>query len=240
MLFRSVPSPLLLSGTKVFKGTGLYLVIVVGKISFMGELKESMEGEQEETPLQQKLTALSEDIGKVGLIAAVATVIVMFISYFIIRIRDNNWEDDDVGLCFSYIVLGITVLVVAIPEGLPLAVTIAMAYSVRKMYQENNFVKTLMACETMGEVNNICTDKTGTLTKNQMTVLEVWLGGKAHDVSTDHTMLLNGVPKEGVEAFFEIIACNTNVGDENATEFGFLKYLDACHYNYKEDRKSVV
>ena len=236
----AVPSPVLLSGTKVFKGTGLYLIIVVGKISFMGELKESMEGEQEETPLQQKLTALSEDIGKLGLIAAIATVIVMFISYFIMRIRDDNWETSDVGLCFSYIVLGITVLVVAIPEGLPLAVTIAMAYSVMKMYQENNFVKTLMACETMGEVNNICTDKTGTLTKNQMTVLEVWLGEKVYNVDTDHTILVKEGPKEGVDTFFEIIACNANVEDANATEKGFLNFLKASEYDYNQVRAKLM
>lgn len=236
----AVPSPVLLSGTKVFKGTGLYLIIVVGKISFMGELKESMEGEHEETPLQQKLTALSEDIGKLGLIAAIATVVAMFVSYFIVRGKDGNWEKDDVGLCFSYIVLGITVLVVAIPEGLPLAVTIAMAYSVMKMYQENNFVKTLAACETMGEVNNICTDKTGTLTKNMMTVLEVWLAGKPYNVEADQEVISKEVPKEVIDGFFEILACNTNVEDANATEVGFLKFLETCHYDYNEVRRKLM
>lgn len=236
----AVPSPVLLSGTKVFKGTGLYMVIVVGKISFMGELKESMEGDQEETPLQQKLTALSEDIGKLGLIAAIATVLVMFISYFIIRGKDGGWEKDDVGLCFSYLVLGITVLVVAIPEGLPLAVTIAMAYSVMKMYQENNFVKTLAACETMGEVNNICTDKTGTLTKNLMTVLEVWVGEKPYNVEADRAVLSNEAPKEAVDALFEVLACNTNVEDANATEMGFLKFLEASQYDYNGIRKRLM
>jgi len=236
----AVPSPVLLSGTKVFKGTGLYLVIVVGKISFMGELKESMEGEKEETPLQQKLAALSEDIGKIGLAAAIATVLVMFISYFIVRGRHGGWETSDIGLCFSFIVLGVTVLVVAIPEGLTLAVTIAMAYSVMKMYQENNFVKTLAACETMGEVNNICTDKTGTLTKNLMTVLEVWIGEKPYNVDSRPDALLNEVPKELVDNLFEIIACNTNVEDANATELGFLKFLEVCHYDYNKVRRKLM
>lgn len=236
----AVPSPVLLSGTKVFKGTGLYMVIVVGKISFMGELKESMEGEQEETPLQQKLTSLSEDIGKIGLIAAIATVVVMFVSYFIMRGKNSDWKTDDVGLCFSYLVLGITVLVVAIPEGLPLAVTIAMAYSVMKMYQENNFVKTLAACETMGEVNNICTDKTGTLTKNLMTVLEVWIGESPYNVEADHAVLSKEAPREVVDSFFEILACNTNVEDANATEVGFLKFLETSQYDYNEVRKRLM
>ena len=199
-----------------------------------------MEGEPEPTPLQQKLTALSEDIGKIGLIAAIATVIVMFISYFVMRIKDGGWEKNDIALCFSYIVVGITVLVVAIPEGLPLAVTIAMAYSVMKMYEENNFVKTLMACETMGEVNNVCTDKTGTLTKNEMTVLEVWLGGAPHDVDSDPNALSKNVSKEAVDVFFEIIACNINIDDPNATEKGFVKFFNSCGHDYAADRAKLM
>lgn len=139
----AIPSPILLSGTKVFKGTGKYMVIVVGKLSAVGKIKETLVEEATETPLQSKLTAVAADIGKIGLVAAVLTVLAMLISYFITRIRDDNWETKDIGLVFSYIVLGITVLVVAIPEGLPLAVTIALAYSVMKMYEEKNFVKTL-------------------------------------------------------------------------------------------------
>jgi P-type Ca2+ transporter type 2C len=120
------------------------MIIVVGKLSFVGKLKESLEEEASETPLQEKLADVAEDIGKIGLWAAAATVSAMFISYFISRGRDGGWSTSDVGLLFSYLVLGITVIVVAIPEGLPLAVTISLAYSVMKMYQENNFVKTLM------------------------------------------------------------------------------------------------
>ena len=236
----AVPSPVLLSGTKVFKGTGTYMVIVVGKISFMGEIRESMEEEQEDTPLQNKLTAVAEHIGTIGLFAAIATVLVMLISFFITRIRDGGWDIADIGLCFSYLVLGITVLVVAIPEGLPLAVTIALAYSVMKMYEENNFVKTLMACETMGEVNNICTDKTGTLTKNQMTVLEIWLDGKPYDVGKDTDALKTAVAETDLHTMFEVVGCNANVDDANATEVGFLNFLEHCKYDYKAMRAKLM
>ncbi len=140
---QSLPSPILLSGTKVFKGTGKYMIVVVGSLSFVGKIKDTLEEEAGETPLQQKLSAVASDIGKIGLYAAILTVLAMFVSFFITRIRDGNWEWADIGLCFEYIVLGITVLVVAIPEGLPLAVTIALAYSVMRMYEEKNFVKTL-------------------------------------------------------------------------------------------------
>lgn len=236
----AVPSPLLLSGTKVFKGAGKYLSIVVGPISFMGELRESMDEEKEDTPLQNKLTMIAKHIGTIGLYAAIATVLAMLLSFFITRIRDGGWAYADFGLCFSYIVLGITVLVVAIPEGLPLAVTIALAYSVMKMYEQNNFVKTLMACETMGEVNNICTDKTGTLTKNQMTVLEMWFNRKAHEVGKNPANDLVAIKEQDRNKFFEIISVNANVEDPNATEQGFLRFIEACGYDYKKVRAELL
>jgi len=80
---------------------------------------------------------------------------------------------------FEFIVIGVAIVVVAVPEGLPLAVMISLAYSVQKMLIDNNFVKKLSSCETMGGANNICSDKTGTLTKNQMTWTTIW-AGKSH------------------------------------------------------------
>lgn len=154
------------------------MLIAVGKLSSEGKLKETFEEVDPTTPLQDKLVVIAKDIGKFGLYTAIASVLAMFISYFISRGVNGGWGVSDVGLCFSYIVLGITVLVVAVPEGLPLAVTISLAYSVLKMFQEKNFVKTLIACETMGEANNICTDKTGTLTKNQMEIVEVYFASQ--------------------------------------------------------------
>ncbi len=151
----AIPSPFLLAGTKVscattpqiIKGTGTYLLIVVGNESTEGKLKQLVdEGSDtdEKTPLQEKLSIVAADIGKIGLYCAIGTVVAMLISYFIARGTKGDWSTADVGLVFSYFVLGLTVLVVAIPEGLPLAVTVALAYSVMKMFEEQNFVKTLM------------------------------------------------------------------------------------------------
>lgn len=179
-LMKTVLSPVLLSGTQVFQGTGKYVVIVVGAISCEGKIMAMIqEDDDPQTPLQKKLAVVAEQIGKIGLYTAIATVVAMFIRYFIARGVNGGWDKADVGLCFGFFVVGLTVLVVAVPEGLPLAVTIALAYSVKKMYAEKNFVKTLMACETMGGANNICTDKTGTLTTNDMTVVQTWMGFKA-------------------------------------------------------------
>lgn len=141
---KEIPSPLLLSGTSVKSGTGKCLVICVGEISYVGKVLAALKEKPTLTPLQKKLEGVADFIGKVGFYTAILTVAVLILRYLISRITFGHWDSSDVGLVFGYIVLGITVLIVAIPEGLPLAVTIALAYSVRKMYAEQNFVKTLM------------------------------------------------------------------------------------------------
>ncbi len=142
-----IPSPVLLSGAQIKMGEGRYLIIAVGPISCVGKVLATLREKAKMTPLQKKLEGVAEFIGKVGLYTAILTVAVLFIRYFISRIGYGGWESGDVGKCFKFIILGITVLIVAIPEGLPLAVTIALAYSVRRMYAEKNFVKTLMVSE---------------------------------------------------------------------------------------------
>ena len=116
----------------------------MGEESTEGKLRALLDKTDDKTPLQEKLEAVAGDIGRVGLYCAIATVVAMLISYFVARGQKGDWSTSDVGLIFSYLVLGVTVLVVAIPEGLPLAVTVALAYSVMKMFEQNNFVKTLM------------------------------------------------------------------------------------------------
>ena len=163
-------------------GEGLFMVIVVGKMSCVGKIYEKLEQKIEATPLQEKLDAIATDIGKIGMWAAAITVFVLFLRFFIetgIRSEGYNWSNeigDHLAEWFRFLIVGITIIVVAVPEGLPLAVMISLAYSVRKMLQDMNFVKRLASCEIMGGANNICSDKTGTLTKNEMTVTNVWQG----------------------------------------------------------------
>ncbi len=96
---------------------------------------------------------------------------------FAIEKTYEDWNTaHDLKEILSYFILGITVVVVAIPEGLPLAVTLSLAFSVKKMLNDNNLVRTLSACETMGGASNICSDKTGTLTMNKMTLTQIWNG----------------------------------------------------------------
>ncbi|XP_075951969.1 plasma membrane calcium-transporting ATPase 2-like isoform X3 [Anarhichas minor] len=137
---------------------------------------------KEKSVLQGKLTKLTVNIGKAGLIMSAATVIILIL-YFVIdtfAIQGRSWVTECTSIYIQYFVkffiIGVTVLVVAVPEGLPLAVTISLAYSVKKMMKDNNLVRHLDACETMGNATAICSDKTGTLTMNRMTVVQAYVG----------------------------------------------------------------
>ncbi|XP_054585748.1 plasma membrane calcium-transporting ATPase 2 isoform X2 [Eptesicus fuscus] len=137
---------------------------------------------KEKSVLQGKLTKLAVQIGKAGLVMSAITVIILVL-YFTVDtfvVNKKPWLPECTPVYVQYFVkffiIGVTVLVVAVPEGLPLAVTISLAYSVKKMMKDNNLVRHLDACETMGNATAICSDKTGTLTTNRMTVVQAYLG----------------------------------------------------------------
>nr|XP_006124893.1 plasma membrane calcium-transporting ATPase 2 isoform X6 [Pelodiscus sinensis] len=137
---------------------------------------------KEKSVLQGKLTKLAVQIGKAGLVMSAITVIILVL-YFAIDtfvVSKKQWLPECTPVYVQYFVkffiIGVTVLVVAVPEGLPLAVTISLAYSVKKMMKDNNLVRHLDACETMGNATAICSDKTGTLTTNRMTVVQAYIG----------------------------------------------------------------
>ncbi|XP_040059137.1 plasma membrane calcium-transporting ATPase 1 isoform X3 [Gasterosteus aculeatus] len=137
---------------------------------------------KEKSVLQGKLTKLAVQIGKAGLIMSAVTVIILILFFVIdnFGIQGRSWLAECTPIYIQYFVkffiIGVTVLVVAVPEGLPLAVTISLAYSVKKMMKDNNLVRHLDACETMGNATAICSDKTGTLTMNRMTVVQAYVG----------------------------------------------------------------
>ncbi|XP_018581260.1 plasma membrane calcium-transporting ATPase 3b isoform X2 [Scleropages formosus] len=146
------------------------------------EKKKASVPKKEKSVLQGKLTKLAVQIGKAGLVMSAITVIILVL-YFVIEtfvIQGHAWIAECTPIYVQYFVkffiIGVTVLVVAVPEGLPLAVTISLAYSVKKMMKDNNLVRHLDACETMGNATAICSDKTGTLTTNRMTVVQAYLG----------------------------------------------------------------
>lgn len=150
-----------------------------------------------------KLEEIGEDLGKLGMYCAIFTVHVLFLRFFIEKFVNRSMDlyggekhtknfDGDfreyLQEWLSYFIVGIAIIVVAVPEGLPLAVMITLAYSVRQMLKDQNFVKRLASCEIMGGANNICSDKTGTLTMNKMTVTNVNFGGRDVAIHTNNEL----------------------------------------------------
>ncbi|ONM14191.1 Calcium-transporting ATPase 9 plasma membrane-type [Zea mays] len=210
-------SPFLMSGCKVADGYGTMLVTAVGVNTEWGLLMASIsEDSGEETPLQVRLNGVATFIGMVGLSVALAVLVVLLARYF----TGHTYNPDGsvqyvkgkmgVGQTIRGVVriftVAVTIVVVAVPEGLPLAVTLTLAFSMRKMMKDKALVRRLSACETMGSATTICSDKTGTLTLNQMTVVEAYFGGKKMD-SPDNAQMLSA---DVTSLIVEGIAQNTS------------------------------
>jgi P-type Ca2+ transporter type 2C len=168
--------PFVLSGAQVTEGVGTFLVTSTGLNSTYGKTLMSLREDPEVTPLQSKLNTLAEYIAKLGGAAGLLLFIVLFIE-FLVRLPHNTGTPTEKGQDFLNIfIVTVTIIVVAVPEGLPLAVTLALAFATTRMLKDNNLVRHLKACEVMGNATTICSDKTGTLTQNQMKVVAGTLG----------------------------------------------------------------
>ncbi|KAF9281824.1 hypothetical protein BGZ68_006408 [Mortierella alpina] len=169
--------PFIISGSKVLEGVGLYIATGVGPNSFHGRTMMSLRTEAEDTPLQVKLNLLAERIAKLGSLAALLMLIILIIRYFV-GFKTNGVPASAliVKSLVDIVIAAVTVVVVAVPEGLPLAVTLALAFATTRMLKDNNLVRVLAACETMGNATTVCSDKTGTLTQNRMTIVAGTLG----------------------------------------------------------------
>ncbi|KAH7114134.1 hypothetical protein EDB81DRAFT_824358 [Dactylonectria macrodidyma] len=180
--------PFIISGSKVNEGTGKFIVTAVGVNSSYGRISMSLRTEQEDTPLQKKLNVLADWIAKFGAGAALLLFIVLFIK-FCAGLPNNHGTPSEKGQEFMELfIVSVTVVVVAVPEGLPLAVTLALSFATVKMLRDNNLVRVLKACETMGNATTVCSDKTGTLTQNKMTVVATTLGKATSFGGTDAPM----------------------------------------------------
>ncbi|KAJ5682263.1 ATPase P-type K/Mg/Cd/Cu/Zn/Na/Ca/Na/H-transporter [Penicillium macrosclerotiorum] len=168
--------PFIVSGAKVSEGVGTFLVTATGVHATHGRTMMSLQEEGETTPLQTKLNKLAEYIAKLGLASGLLLFVVLFIK-FLVRLKNIDGGADAKGQAFLQIfIVAVTIVVVAVPEGLPLAVTLALAFATTRMIKDNNLVRFLKACETMGNATTICSDKTGTLTENKMTAVAATLG----------------------------------------------------------------
>ncbi|KAJ7958255.1 Calcium-transporting ATPase [Quillaja saponaria] len=208
-------SPFLLSGTKVQDGTCKMLVTTVGMRTQWGKLLATLtEGGDDETPLQVKLNGVATIIGKIGLFFAVVTFAVLVQGLFSRKLQEGSqwiWSGDDAMEILEFFAIAVTIVVVAVPEGLPLAVTLSLAFAMKKMMNDKALVRNLAACETMGSATTICSDKTGTLTTNHMTVVKACICGKVKEVggSKVSSNFFSDIPDSAVRILLQSIFNNT-------------------------------
>ena len=223
------PRNVILRSTMVMNGRGEFVVTAVGDATEIGNVaKKSTEQTSVETPLHMQLDKLAKMISKVGSVVSVA-------AFFIFLIHDiltnPAWGGKDyfymAEIVLKYFMMAVTLIVMAVPEGLPMAITLSLALNMRRMLKSNNLVRKLHACETMGAVTVICTDKTGTLTQNKMQVsaLELKQGDEA---LLDTAIALNSTAE-----------LNDGKPIGNPTESALLLWLDAQGKDYEELRKQV-
>jgi len=239
----SNPDPFLLQSALCQGGSAKALVCAVGDNTTQGRAGLSMNIENDQTPLQKKLDSIANGIGKLGMYVAILTFIAIVVVTMIKTFKedDREFDMDFVSDVCNGLVIAITVVVVAVPEGLPLAVTISLAYSVGKMFEENNLVRKLHSSETMGNANEICTDKTGTLTMNQMTVQSIYVEDTVIDGDSNATFMdmasadevMRGVIFNST-AFIQTNDDGTEETTGNVTEVGLIKYLTASNCPTKD------
>ncbi|XP_057422035.1 calcium-transporting ATPase 2, plasma membrane-type-like [Lotus japonicus] len=206
-------NPFLLSGTKVQDGSCTMLVTTVGMRTQWGKLMATLsEGGDDETPLQVKLNGVATLIGKVGLFFAVVTFVVLVKGLMSRKIREGRfwwWSADDAMEMLEFFAIAVTIVVVAVPEGLPLAVTLSLAFAMKKMMNDKALVRHLAACETMGSATTICSDKTGTLTTNHMTVVKTCICMSSKEVNNKEHGLCSELPDSAQKLLLQSIFNNT-------------------------------
>ena len=223
------PRNVILRSTMVMNGRGEFVVTAVGDATEIGKVaKKSTEQTSVETPLHMQLDKLAKMISKVGSVVSVA-------AFFIFLIHDiltnPAWGGKDyfymAEIVLKYFMMAVTLIVMAVPEGLPMAITLSLALNMRRMLKSNNLVRKLHACETMGAVTVICTDKTGTLTQNKMQVSALKLK-QGDEALLDTAIALNSTAE-----------LNDGKPIGNPTESALLLWLDAQGKDYEELRKQV-
>ncbi|KAJ4315278.1 plasma membrane calcium [Neodidymelliopsis sp. IMI 364377] len=217
--------PFIISGAKVNEGVGTFMATSVGVNSSFGKIMMSVRTEMEATPLQEKLGGLAVAISKIGS-AAAGILFFVLLFRFVGGLSGDNRTPTEKGSAFmDILIVAVTIIVVAVPEGLPLAVTLALAFATTRMLKENNLVRVLRACETMGNATAICSDKTGTLTTNKMTVVAGKFGSASFaqsDIDSDSTVSswASNVTPAAKELLLHSIAINSTAfeGEEEGRQ----------------------
>ena len=237
-------------GTTVVDGHGMMKVLRVGDDTEIGKVaRQSTEQSGEPTPLNIQLTRLAKLIGKIGFAVAGATFVI-FVSkdlyHYISANEITGWHNymAIAQIVLKYFMMAVTLIVVAVPEGLPMSVTLSLALNMRRMLSTNNLVRKMHACETMGAITVICTDKTGTLTQNLMQVHEpdfygLKEGGKLSDDKLSK-LVMEGISANSTAFLEETVEGEKPKGVGNPTEVALLLWLNGQHKDYLELREQAT
>ncbi|MCE1245445.1 MAG: calcium-translocating P-type ATPase, PMCA-type [Firmicutes bacterium] len=235
-------------GTVVSDGSAIYVTTAVGDKTELGKIATSLATqEQAQTPLQEKLEVLSKQIGIVGMTVGIIIFLSLIVqSVYMEKSLTFTWTPDNLNTIVHFFMIAVTIVVVAVPEGLPLMVTMSLAFNMRKMAKSNCLVKQIEASETIGAMTVVCSDKTGTLTQNQMTAVWFYFGGKIYskenvdEIKNNHefrSMLWNSAVNSTAELEFESNGKPKPVG--NATEAALLGLLHELGMDYRQLREEA-
>lgn len=233
------PTNHVMKGTKVMEGHGIFRVLAVGDTTEQGKVFEAAQiDDSVKTPLNEQLDGLSDWITKVSYGFAALIIIGRIAVYLISNGTDCFGSMEQIAPFIAYVLqtlmIAVTLIVVAVPEGLPMAVTLSLAYSMRRMLRTNNLVRKMHACETMGATTVICTDKTGTLTQNQMKVDDI----KVYATNVSDNVINEGFAVNSTASIdFSIVTKPQVLG--NPTEGALLLWLSSKGIDYRMLRKSV-
>lgn len=242
-------SNMVMRGTTVVDGHGMMRVLKVGDATEIGKVaRQSTEETTEPTPLNLQLTKLAKLISWIGYSVAGITFLIFFLKDVVLAYDFSSLHGWEAWLpvledTLKYFMMAVTLIVVAVPEGLPMSVTLSLALNMRRMLSTNNLVRKMHACETMGAITVVCTDKTGTLTQNLMQVHETKFYGLKDEKQLGNDELSNLV-KEGIStnstAFLEEAAEGGKPkGVGNPTEVALLLWLNAQNIDYLEVREAA-
>jgi len=249
--------PFIIGGTAVESGFGRALVVAIGEFTRSGSMMkkiQDLEQQENQSPLEAKLDNVAILLTYIGLLGAVLTFLVLLV-FWAIDATDKNWEKDKGKLLNDLVdkfMTAVTIFICAVPEGLPLAVTLSLGFSMKKMMDDQNFVRHLSACETMGGATAICSDKTGTLTMNQMTVTKFYMVNRVQDSNPELNDAIKDLISESIAlnstAFLTTTTEKKKVGEEikdittqkfvgSSSECALLKMMESWGKDYEAIRK---
>ncbi|KAI7858565.1 PMCA-type calcium-translocating P-type ATPase [Circinella umbellata] len=244
---------IILSGSKVTQGVAKIVVVAVGVNSFYGRAMTLMrDADDENTPLQLKLNVLADQIAKFGFVAAGLMFVVLLFKFFVVSMIHHHWitTHELFSALIGITIQAITVIVVAVPEGLPMAVTLALAFATTEMLKDNNLVRHLSACETMGNATAVCSDKTGTLTENKMTIVSAAIAEIQFTHLYDLGQWRYNVHPVAMDLAIEAMAINSTAFEGkgpdgqlkfigSTTESAMIEFTQKLGYSYQHIRSST-